>query len=139
MASQQQVNELQARVEALAAQNQALMNTIAGFQEQQQTAANAMTQVTAAIAGLPAQLATALQREPRRTFIDVRGLGKPSVFNNEEKSFGVWARKREIYVVGVYPDLRSILPWCCEQDQPVAAAQVQAEGVITLSDIGQVK
>ena len=55
-------------------------------------------------------------QEPVARLVDTRGIGRPSNFGSGEeksleKSFPVWQRKMQKYIVSVFPDLREPLEW----------------------------
>ena len=54
----------------------------------------------------------------RKPLIDVRGLGKPTVFSNTEVDIVPWVRKFAYYVAGVYPEARKILNASAEAEDP---------------------
>ena len=63
----------------------------------------------------------------QRSLVDVRGLGKPPLFNNVEADYMMWSRKVESYVGSIYPQCRKILTWCSEKSTAVLTDDVQLE------------
>ena len=43
--------------------------------------------------------------------MDVKGVGKPSVFQNDESKFYEWAKKIEDCLIGIEPHPETILTW----------------------------
>ena len=102
-------------------------------QEQITEAMNAMQRQIAELAGQLAEerhrgasldrVAQVLDRwttqqaqQPVARLVDTRGIGRPSNFGSgEEKSFPVWQRKMQNYIVSVFPDLREPLEWAAMQ------------------------
>ena len=140
---EQQMAELVQQMQQLTAENRRLSDTVG--QLQQQAAVHAANQQAAqavahALGGLPQQLAQAIGNRPaqgRRSLVDVRGLGKPPAFQNDEKTFVTWARKVENYASSVYPELRQILPHVCEQerDEHVDPESLAAEPDLDADDV----
>ena len=54
------------------------------------------------------------QAPTRRTLVDQKGLGNPRVFSGREEDFYVWAKKVEMYVSGVLPNVRGALSFAVE-------------------------
>ena len=114
------------RLNQLANENRELAQALTNLQAQftQQAAVQQqLSQLTQALAGLPAALQTG-GNQGRRTLIDQRGLGKPQSFNNEERDFHVWAQKLTNYIASVFTDVRPSLIWCIEQIVEVDIRQV---------------
>lgn len=63
------------------------------------------------------QTLTTQRVHPRPTLIDVKGLGKPPVYNGQgdERAFTAWTVKVTNYVAGAFVDAPKILEWCREQ------------------------
>ena len=102
-------------------------------QEQIAEAMNAMQRQIAELASLLAEerhrgasfdgVAQVLDRwttqqaqQPVARLVDTRGKGRPSNFGSGvekslEKSFQVWQRKMQNYIISVFPDLRDPLEW----------------------------
>ena len=56
-------------------------------------------------------------RRERRTLVDNKGIGKPNTFKNAEKEFAHWARKVELYITGVFPQMEAVLNWATESQE----------------------
>ena len=65
--------------------------------------------------------------QSRQSLVDVRGLGKPPSFDNQEKNYVVWSRKVESYVGSIFPTCRAVLAWSSEQQSPVKIDDVYLE------------
>ena len=125
-----QIQELRNELAALAQRNNELDTIILGMRTTNQTTNDALATMGTMMAALPGQMAAAVAaREPKKTLIDVRGLGRPGVFTNNEKDFVNWARRTENYVCSVFPLLRQVLPWACEQDDVATADEAQRESL----------
>ena len=116
-------------MEQLTAQMQALSQEVTRLQavaqaaEQRAAAAEAASVnpvLARTIAELPNQLKImmdARQSASRQRLIDVRGLGKPPAFDNQERNYVVWSRKVESYVGGFTNLQKSLVvefgaKWC---------------------------
>ena len=63
-------------------------------------------------------------QQPVARRVDTRGIGRPSNFGSGEeksleKSFPVWQRKMQNYIVNVFPDLREPLEWAAMTAVPI--------------------
>ena len=63
-------------------------------------------------------------QQPVARLVDTRGIGRPSNFGSGEeksleKSFPVWQRKMQNYIVSVFPDLREPLEWAAMTAVPI--------------------
>ena len=79
------------------------------------------------LAELPGAITTVLSRAQaptRRTLVDQKGLGNPSVFSGREEDFYVWVKKVENYVSGVFPNVSGALTFAVESQETVTATSV---------------
>ena len=65
----------------------------------------------------------------RVRLVDTRGIGRPSNFGTGdekvlEKTFPIWQRKLQNYVVSVYPDLQPAMEWAVMQGSPITDADI---------------
>ena len=63
-------------------------------------------------------------QQPVARLVDTRGIGRPPNFGSGEersleKSFPVWQRKMQNYIVSVFPDLREPLEWAATTAVPI--------------------
>ena len=63
-------------------------------------------------------------QQPVARLVDTRGIGRPSNFGSGEeksleKSFPVWQRKMQNYIISVFPDLREPLEWAAMTAVPI--------------------
>jgi hypothetical protein len=87
---------------------------------------SSLNQLPAAIQSAAAS-AGAAPATQSRSLVDVRGLGKPPLFNNVEADYMMWSRKVESYVGSIYPQCRKILTWCSEKSTAVLIDDVQLD------------
>jgi transposase len=78
---------------------------------------------------LQGQLLAARAGAARVTFVDVRGIGKPSNFTSETKHFASWSFKLGNFLEGLLPGMRGALQW----------AQEREEAIESLDDLWNVK
>ena len=57
-------------------------------------------------------------------FVDVKGVGKPSAFQNDESKFHEWAKKLEDHLIGVEPQLEVILDWAVETEIEIIQSMI---------------
>ena len=58
-----------------------------------------------------------------KILVDVKGIGKPEVFRNNEGKFSGWARKVENFIVSIFgEEFRAVLEWSLTQDKEVTRA-----------------
>ena len=69
----------------------------------------------------------ALVARERVSMIDVKGIGKPEKFKNEEGNFLEWARGIEDFVVNLEPTLEAAMDWALEQETVVTSAMIDIE------------
>ena len=78
--------------------------------------------------------------------VDTRGIGRPSNFGTGEekvleKTFPIWQRKLQNYVVSVYPDLQPAMEWAVMQGSPITDADIDdaygnaADALDQISDV----
>ena len=111
---QQIIEQLRQLTEANARMAERLAVAEAAAQTQQQT--------MQALQQLPATLATALNQargDQKKTLVDTKGLGKPSVFDNDEKNFLKWARRTQNFMSSVYKGLTPILQQAVDSDDTI--------------------
>ena len=69
-------------------------------------------------------------QQPVARLVDTRGIGRPSNFGSGEeksleKSFPVWQRKMQNYIISVFPDLREPLEWAATTAVPITHQLVE--------------
>ena len=74
--------------------------------------------------GLLTEQVKVLSERSRPSLVDVKGVGKPTVFQNSEAKFHEWARKTEDYLIGVQGNLEEMLEWALEQDAEISLTNV---------------
>ena len=52
--------------------------------------------------------------KPRVTFVDVKGIGKPTTFNSEVKSFPTWSFKLGNFLEGILKGMKDGLEWAAD-------------------------
>ena len=80
---------------------------------------SSLNQLPAAIQSAASSAGAAAPTVQHRSLVDVRGLGKPPLFNNVEAGYMMWSRKVESYVGSTYPQCRNILTRCSEKSTAV--------------------
>ena len=73
---------------------------------------------------------TTQQAQPVARLVDTRGIGRPSNLGSGEeksleKSFPVWQRKMQNYIISVFPDLREPLEWAAMTAVPITLQLVE--------------
>ena len=48
--------------------------------------------------------------------VEVKGIGKPSVFQSDESKFNEWAKHIEDYLIGIEPHFEAMLTWDLETE-----------------------
>ena len=56
--------------------------------------------------------------------VDVKGVGKPSVFQNGESKFYAWAKKIEDYLVGIELHLEATLTRALENETAIRRSMI---------------
>ena len=69
-------------------------------------------------------------QQPVARLVDTRGIGRPSNFGSGEeksleKSFPVWQRKMQNYIISVFPDFREPLEWAATTAVPITHQLVE--------------
>ena len=49
------------------------------------------------------------------TMIDIKGLGRPKVFDNTEASFSTWSKKFVDFIESVHPKADLVMEWAAER------------------------
>ena len=63
-----------------------------------------------------------------RSLIDTKGLGKPTVFKNDDKRFIEWPRKTTGFVSAAYgANFRAVLEWAEDQEQPITPEDLEVQ------------
>ena len=119
MATQEQIaeamNAMQRRIAELASQ----------LAEERHRSAN-LDRVAQVLDGWTTQQA----QQPVARLVDTRRIGRPSNFGSGEeksleKSFPVWERKMQNYIISVFPDLREPLEWAATTAVPITRQLVE--------------
>ena len=130
---QQQMHQQQAEREALVRQLQETQQQLQTQQQnavqqqvdmQQQMQTMQQTMMTAFMDAMTKQTEalSALSRpaSQKPTLIDSKGLGRPYTYDGKDESkFLPWITKTENHILGVFPDLRLVLEWACENEGPI--------------------
>ena len=56
------------------------------------------------------------------TFVDVKGIGKPSTFSSEPRQFSSWSFKLGNFLEGVLGGIKEAIEWAQEQDTVILDA-----------------
>jgi hypothetical protein len=80
------------------------------------------TQDLQGMIALQAQVIAAGNKKTRTTFVDIKGIGKPSTFSSETKQFGTWAFKLGNFLEGVLSGMKDAIEWAQEQDTVILDA-----------------
>ena len=82
-------------------------------------------QVTRLVEALEGQIQT--QKNQKRSLLDTRTLGRPSVFKSEDSLFPEWASKMEDYITSIESTLEPIFDWILEQELEIVDEMIEAE------------
>ena len=88
----EQLQSMQAEMQKIRQENQIL--------REQQSSQN---QIGASLLELTAQLKAQNSKKDRGSMIDIKGLGRPKIFDNSEASFPVWSKKFVDFIASVHP------------------------------------
>ena len=67
-----------------------------------------------------------LSRQPRSTLMDVKGLGKPVQFNNNQEGWAKWSRSLENFVVGIFGDeFRVLIEHVAESETEMKRSEIE--------------
>ena len=119
-------------------QMQAQMQTMLG-QLQRLTAENEMLKQQASASGNPHQLHLQIMAsmeamtkriegldKTKTTLVDVKGLGKPTVFNNSHEQWSKWSRSLQNYVIGVFGEgFRALIEHAAESEGDIKKTDVE--------------
>ena len=106
---EEQMGTLQQQVQMLV---QALQESQARAEAAQVTHLQQMVELQGRVVEL-----TAAQTQARRvTFVDVKGIGKPSSFASDSKQFSAWRFKLGNFLEGIMSGMREGLEWAQDQD-----------------------
>ncbi|CAK0892634.1 unnamed protein product [Prorocentrum cordatum] len=134
----QQMEQLTQRLTAIGQENRQLTATVTSQQQQisqlqqaggaaQRGAAAAAPVVSNESIGLLIEALSeqtrALSRRDRPVLVDVKGIGRPYTFTNDESKFPEWCKKVEDYLLGVEPQLAAALEWALEQEDEFTTAE----------------
>ena len=134
----QQMEQLTQQLTAIGQENRQLTPTLTSQQQQisqlqqaggaaQRGAAAAAPVVSNESIGLLIEALTeqtrALSRRDRPVLVDVKGIGRPYTFTNDESKFPEWCKKVEDYLLGVEPQLAAALEWALEQEDEFTTAE----------------
>ena len=62
----------------------------------------------------------------KTTLVDVKGLGKPTVFNNSHEQWSKWSRSLQNYVIGVFGEgFRALIEPAAESDGEIKKTDVE--------------
>src|SRR5665648_216793 len=109
---EQQMADLVAQVRLLTTQS-----------EQHQRRAEELHQLRTAdlqrMVELQSQVIGARQAKARVTFVDIKGIGKPSTFSSEPRQFGPWAFKLGNFLEGIESVMKDALEWAQDQETTI--------------------
>ena len=80
-----------------------------------------------------------LGERSRPTLVDVKGIGKPTVFKNEDARFHEWAKKTEDYLVGVVQGIEDMIDWACEEENEITLHAIDQKFGLNADPIEQVE
>ena len=123
---QRQLMELAQRMEAMQGEVVNLRGENAQLRQVRDVSWEALQRLPDLVLAVQEQSAQMTRRQ-RRTLVDNKGIGKPNVFKNVEKEFVHWARKVELYITGVYPEMEVVLNWATDSQERVTRAMVLAQ------------
>ena len=101
-------------------------NRIAALQQGAATGPASEQGMTRIMEGLVTQI-RALSERSRPALVDVKGIGKPKPFENDESRFHEWARKTEDFLVTIDPKFEKALEWALEKENPINIEEVERE------------
>ena len=103
----QELNVQQQKVQRLETENTQLQQAVLAQPVQQKAQAEALQSLVREV-----QKMSTTSRSSREMLMDVKGIGRPTTFSNEEHKYTAWARKTENYIVGVFgEEFRQVLEW----------------------------
>ena len=134
---QQQMQALVLEVQRLGRENQELR-----AQQVQQAQAASTSTSTAAATTVPVDILQEMMstmralkesvkhdsgpRLPGGGLMDTKGLGKPTVFGNDQDKWSKWSRSFENFAVGIFgEEFRPLLEWAAESEQPLSKDEVE--------------
>ena len=65
-----------------------------------------------------------LSERTRENLVDIRGVGNPSVFQNDESKFYEWAKKIEDYLIGLESHLDMMLGWALDKETEIKQSMI---------------
>jgi hypothetical protein len=80
--------------------------------------------------GRVVELTTAQTQARRVTFVDVKGIGKPSSFASDSKQFSAWRFKLGNFLEGIMSGMREALEWAQDQDIMIESDKLEQVEVI---------
>ena len=116
-----QLVEEVSRLRAELGQTQSQMQVLAG--ENVSLKSGIVDQIPSLISEMKSASSKGSGSEP---LIDIKGIGKPSSFDNTEAKFLGWTRKVENFFVGIFGEsLRDVLTYSVESEEPLVHAEIQ--------------
>ena len=96
----------------------------------QRAAAFSAESTSAALAAIPQALAglqestKALAERSRPILLDLKGIGKPSVFDNSSDGFQRWSKRTSGFIGGAFPGSKALFDWAVEQTSEISTQMV---------------
>ena len=108
----------------------------------QRAAAFSAESTSAALAAIPQALAglqestKAVAERSKPTLLDLKGIGKPSVFDNSSEGFARWSKRTSGFIGGAFPGSKALFDWAVEQTNEISTQMVTDEfGTWTAGEI----
>ena len=139
MATQEELQLLVGRLTAIENDNQQLRVLLQAQMAQAnvadfpalagQAAAAALSHQTGQVTRLVEALEEQIQsrKNPRKSLLDTRTLGRPSVFKSEDNLLPEWAAKMEDYITSIESTLEPMFDWILEQELEIVDDVIEAE------------
>jgi hypothetical protein len=65
------------------------------------------------------------EARPARSLVDIKAIGKPPPFKNEESKFQAWSMKFKEILRGIWPQARNVLEWAAESETPLTYEEIK--------------
>ena len=138
---EQQMQLMQGQMQAMMTEIQRLSAENAEFRRQTAAASSSsgvQQDLVEAIGKMAEKIGSIAK--PKESLMDVRGLGKPSVFNNKADGWAKWSRSLENYVIGVFgDDFRQLLEHAAESDSVVEKKEIDETFGELADDVDQIE
>ena len=124
---QAQMQQMSQQQTTLQAQNQTLNQQIAELSSQNQNLRTSQIETLTNLPSILSQLKDSLDRNVRKdkTIVDVKGVGKPSTFTNEEEKFRAWSAKVIGFLCGALgKEWRKVGEWAVEKSTAISCEEL---------------